>query len=73
MQTAIRWMASSASWAAVLLAAPKVFLCFPLLHLQVRFAMALKVMDTACTHFSSVMIWSQAPKPSHKSIALQYE
>lgn len=56
----MRWLASPGSWAAILLDASEVFLCCFLLHLQVRFAMALKIMDTACTHFSSITIWSQA-------------
>lgn len=60
--TAIRWLVSSGSWAAVLLAVPQDFTCFPLLHLQVRFVVALEVTDTACTHFHSRHDLVSSPK-----------
>lgn len=44
-------------------------LCFCLHHLQVRYAMTLKVTHS---HFSRV-IWPRVPKPSYKRRALQYE
>lgn len=61
MQTVTRWMTSSGSGTAALLAPPKVFLYFFLLYPKVVFAIVqMKVMDTAHDHLSIVMNWSQA-------------
>lgn len=68
--TAIRWLVLSGSWAAVLLAVPQDFTCFPHLHLQVRFAVALKVTGTACTHFHSGHNFVSSPKTKSQKYQL---